>query len=135
MNNYGSKLNPQRMLRIPRSIKGERQSICVTHNPSQIDENQLLLVKFPNLGPDDVIIPGSVNLSFDITLSSEVDKKRTLVNNIGRSIIKRLSVKFEGNDIMTIDDYDIYSCYTRTCGLPNNRKQIQYTRVSFQVMV
>ena len=99
------------MLRIPRSIKGERQSICVTHNPSQIDENQLLLVKFPNLGPDDVIIPGSVNLSFDITLSSEVDKKRTLVNNIGRSIIKRLSIKFEGNDIMTIDDYDIYSCY------------------------
>ena len=46
-----------------------------------------------------------------MTLSSDVDKKRTLVNNIGRSIIKRLSVKFEGNDIMTIDDYDIYSCY------------------------
>ena len=43
MNNYGNKLNPQRMLRIPRSIKGERQSICVTHNPSQIDENQLYL--------------------------------------------------------------------------------------------
>ena len=109
--NYGNKLNPQKSLRIPRSVKGEHQSICVIHNPCPIDENQLTFVKFPNLGRDDVIISGSVNLSFDITLASDVDKKRTLVNNISRSIIKNMSKKFEGNDVMAIDDYDIYSCY------------------------
>ena len=47
-------------------MKGSRQKVIVTHSPSEIDQNQLLLVRFPNLGSDDVIVPGTVNLSFDI---------------------------------------------------------------------
>ena len=108
---YGRKLNPERMLRIPRGIKGVRQKVIVTHNPSKIDQNQLLLVRFPNLGSEDVIVPGTANLSFDVELSSSVDPKRTLVDNIGRAIVRRLAVKFEGNDILSIDDYDIFGCY------------------------
>ena len=34
-----------------------------------------------------------------------------LVSNIGRAIIKKLAVKFEGNEIMSIDDFDILACY------------------------
>ena len=34
-----------------------------------------------------------------------------LVSNIGRAIIKKLSVKFEGNEILSIEDFDIFSCY------------------------
>ena len=83
-----------------------------THNPSEIDQNQELLVRFPNLGSDDVIIPGTANLSFNIELTSTVDANRTLVsNNIGRAIIKKLGVKFEGNEIMSVDDYDVLACY------------------------
>lgn len=108
---YGTKLNPERSLRIPRGIKGSRQKVIVTHNPSEIDQNQLLLVRFPNLASDDVIVPGSANLSFDIVLLSQVDANRTLVDNIGRAIVKKLAVKFEGNDILSIDDYDVFSCY------------------------
>ena len=108
---YGTKLNPNRSLRIAKGIKGKKQKVIVTHNPSEIDQNQLLLVRFPNLGYDDVIIPGTTNLSFDIELSSKVDKKMTLVSNVGRAIVKRLAVKFEGNEILSIDDYDIYACY------------------------
>ena len=81
----------------PHGIKGTRQKVIVTHNPSDIDENQLLLVRFPNFGSDDVIIPGTANLSFNIELSATADPKRTLVNNIGGAIIKKLVVKFEGN--------------------------------------
>ena len=33
------------------------------------------------------------------------------MSNIGRAIIKKLAVKFEGNEIMSIDDYDIFACY------------------------
>ena len=51
------------------------------------------------------------NLSFNIELTSAVDTKRTLVSNIGRTIIKKLAVKFEGNEIMSVDDYDIFTCY------------------------
>ena len=92
-------------------MKRTRQKIIVTHNPSEIDQAQLLEVKFPNLGSDDVIIPGTMNLSFNIELSSTADLNRTLVSNIGRAIVKKLAVKFEGNEIMSIDNYDIFACY------------------------
>ena len=85
---YGNKLNPTRSLRTPHGIKGMRQKIIITHNPNEIDQNQLLLVRFPNLGSDDVIVPGTANLSFIIDLSSTADPKTTLVSNIGRAIVK-----------------------------------------------
>ena len=108
---YGKRLNPERSLRTPKGIKGTRQKVIVTHNPSEIDQAQELLVRFPNLGSDDVIIPGTVNLSFNIELTPTVDANRTLVINIGRAIVKKLVVKFEGNEIMSVDDYDVLACY------------------------
>ena len=33
------------------------------------------------------------------------------MSNIGRAIIKKLAVKFEGNEIMIIDDFDVFACY------------------------
>ena len=90
---YGKQLNPECSLRTAKGIKGTRQKVTVTHNPSKIDQNQLLLVKFPNLGSDDVIVLGMANLSFNIELSSTADLNRTSVRNFGRAIVK--------NDMMT----------------------------------
>ena len=104
---YRTKLNPECSLPTSHGIKGTRQKVIVTHNPSEIDQNQLLMVKFPNLGSDDVIISETVNLSFNTELSSTADWKKTLVNNIGRAMVKKLAVKFEGNDILFIDNFDI----------------------------
>ena len=53
----------------------------VTHNPSETEQNQLLLVRLPNLGSDDIIVPRTTNLSFDIELSSKADPNRMLVSN------------------------------------------------------
>ena len=92
-------------------MKGTRQKVIVTHNPSEIDQAQELLVMFPNLGSDDVIIPGMANISFNIELTSAVDANRTLVSNIGRAIIEKLAVKFEGNEIMSMDDFDVFACH------------------------
>ena len=89
---YGNKLNPEHSLRTAKRIKGTRKKVIVTHNPSEIDQNQLLLVRFPNLGSDNVIVPGTANLSFNTELTSTADQKRTLVSNIGRDIIKKLAV-------------------------------------------
>ena len=108
---YGKRLNSECSLRTPKGIKGTRQKVIVTHNPSEIDQAQELLVRFPNLGSDDVIFPGTANLSFNIELSSTTDANRTLVSNIGRAIIKKLAVKFEGNEIMSVDDFDVLACY------------------------
>ena len=108
---YRKRLSPEHLLRTPKGIKGTRQNVIVTHNPSEIDQAQELLVRFPNLGSDDVIIPGMENISFNIELTSTVDANRTLVSNIGRAIIKKLAVKFEGNEIMSMDDFDVFACY------------------------
>ena len=70
------------------------------------------MVKLPNLASDDVIVPGTANLSFNIELTSTADPKRKLVSDlIGRTIIQKLAVKFEGNEILCIDDFDIFACY------------------------
>ena len=33
------------------------------------------------------------------------------MSNIGRAIIKKLAVKFEGKEIMSVDDFDVFACY------------------------
>ena len=70
---YGNKLNPERSLRKAHGIKGTKQKIIITHNSSEIDQNELPLVKFPNLDSDDIIAPGTANSSFNIGLSLTAD--------------------------------------------------------------
>ena len=109
---YGKRLNPECSFRTPKGIKRTRQKVIVTHNPSEIDQAQELLVRFPNSGSDDIIIQEMVNLSFNIELTSTIDTKRTLVSsNIGRALVKKLAVKFEGNEILSVDDFNVFACY------------------------
>ena len=81
------------------------------HNPSGISQNQLLLVKFPDLGSDDVIIPATANLCFNIELSLRAYTKRALVSNIDRVIIKKLAVQYEENQTLGVDNFDVFACY------------------------
>ena len=74
---YGKRLNPEHSLRTPKGIKGTKQKVVITHNPSETDQAQVLEVKFPNLGSDDIIIPGTANLSFTIELTSAIDTNRS----------------------------------------------------------
>ena len=108
---YRKRLNPECSLRTPKGIRGTRQKVIVTHKPSEIDQAQELLVRFPNLGSDDVIIPGMANIGFNIELTSTADPNKTLVSNIGKAIVKKLAVKFKGNEIMSVDDFDVLACY------------------------
>ena len=58
-----------------------------------------------------MIILGTTKSTFNITLVG-TDVNRTLVGNLGRNIIRKLVVKLEGNEIISIDDYDVlYSYY------------------------
>ena len=106
---YRRKVNPGHSLRMTRGIKGTRQKVIVTHNCSEIDQNQLPLVRFLNLRSDDVIVPGTANMSSNIELSSVVDPKRVLVSKIGRVIVKMLAVKFKENEMLSVDDFDIFA--------------------------
>ena len=107
----GDKLNPQRSYRKGFALKGLCQHIIKTNNPSIIGPNELLTVRFPDLKENQVIIPSTTKLTFNITLVG-TDVNRILVGNLGRNIIRKLVVKLEGNEVISIDDYDIlYSYY------------------------
>ena len=92
-------------------LKGLRQHIIKTNNPSTIGPDELLTVQFPDLKENQVIIRSTTKLTFNISLAG-TDVNRTLVKNLGRNIIRKLVVKLEGNEIISIDDYDgLYSYY------------------------
>ena len=62
----------------------------------------VITVHFPDL---------KENQAINISLAG-TDVNRTLVKNLGRDIVRKLVVKLEGNEIISIDDYDIlYSYY------------------------
>ena len=75
-------------------------------HPSTIFPDELLTVRFPDLKEDQVIIPSTTKLTFNISLAG-TDANRTLVKNLGRNIIRKLVEKLEGNEIISTDDYDV----------------------------
>ena len=125
---YGNKLNPYRRLRDPLGVKAVRQSVVVTNNPATIDQSQQLLVRFPDLGGSDVVVPGSARLAFTISLTS-IDANRTLVQNIGRAAVKKLTIKVSGNEVMSIDDSDVYYCYQDLWKTARERENAQYQSI------
>ena len=107
----GDKLNRQRSYRKGFVLKGLHQHIIKTNNPSTIGPGELLTVRFPDPKENQVIIPSTTKLTFNISLAG-TDVNRTLVANLGRNAIRKLVVKLEGNEIISIDDYDVlYSYY------------------------
>ena len=128
MSAYGNKLNPYRKLRKPLGVRGIRQSVVITNNPSTIDQNQKLLVRFPNLGSNDVIVPRSARLAFEIEIKS-TDANATVYQNLGRAIVKKTTIKISGNEVMSIDDSDIYHCYIDLWKSPSERLNMAYQGV------
>ena len=107
----GYKLDPQRSYRKGFALKGLHQHIIKTNNPSAIGPNELLTVRFLDLKENQVIIPSTTKLTFNISLAG-TDVNKTLVKKLSRNIIRKLVVKLEGNEIISIDDYDVlYSYY------------------------
>ena len=108
---YGNDINPQRSKRTLKAFKATRQHVSLTHNPSSIMPDQHLIIRFPNIGENDVIVPGSFYISFLLNLISAKDPARTVVSNVGRKIIKTLKIRFEGNEVLSIDNYDMIMSY------------------------
>ena len=123
---FGNKLSPYRKLRKPRGIKGIRQTLYNTHVPANIDQTGILTVRFPDMGPNDVIVPGTAKLSFKIVLNSSSDANRKICNNLGRAIVSKIEVKLEGKSVFTLDDSDIFLCYQDLWKTSEERENAAY---------
>ena len=99
--------------------------MAITHIPSTIGPGQLLLIRFPSLSKHDVIVTGTARLAFTITLSS-VDANRTVVQNLGRAIVEKTTIRVSGNEMMSIDNSDVYHCCNEIWRISSERKNNQY---------
>lgn len=108
---YGEDIDPNRSSRIIRAKHFKRQHVVNTITPNSVKPGATLIVEMPKLGKNDMIVPGSVFLSFNMDISGTKDAKRSVVSNLGRKIIKKVGIKFEGKPEREIDEYDEIMTY------------------------
>ena len=82
-------------------------------------------MRFQKLGPNDVLVPGTVGLAFDISLTSR-DPNRTVVQNLRRVTVKNITLRVDCKEIQSIDDSDIFYCYTDSLKTKGERASLAY---------
>ena len=64
-------------------------------------------------------------MAFRITLNSE-DANRTVIQNLGRALLKKTVIKISGNEVMSVDEIDVFNCYSDLWKTKKERKNDQY---------
>ena len=103
------KINPNRVPREPFGLKAESSLNRITLNPSSANEGETLYINIPKLTDNVVIVPGSVNLLFDLIVGGHANN--TLVNNVGRNLVYQLKVSFGGEKLQETERYDLFQTY------------------------
>ena len=103
------KLNPNKIPCEPFGIKARSTLNRITLTPSEASPNETLYVDIPKLAENIVIVPGSVYLTFDLNVTGHANN--TLVNNVGRNLVKRQRVLFGGEVLQDTLDYDLFQTY------------------------
>ena len=83
----------------------------ITFNPSEANPGERLEVRVLKLNKNEVLVPGSLALRFDIDLSGG-HANNYLVQNVSRALLSQQVVKFGGTTLDDIVDYDIYKIFT-----------------------
>ena len=91
-------------MKAPRSVKR------ITFNPSEANPGETLYVHVPKLNKNEVLVPGSLALRFDIDLSGG-HANNFLVQNVSRALVSQMAVKFGGTPLEETVDYDVYKTF------------------------
>ena len=92
-------------MKAPRSVKR------ITFNPSEANSGETLYVHVPKLNQNEVLVPGSLALRFDIDLSGG-HANNFLVQNVSRALVSKMVVKFGGTTLEETADYDVYKTFS-----------------------
>ena len=113
------RIDPNRMPKQPFGLKAETTLHRTTFTPSSANPGETLYVNIPKLSGDNVIVPNSVRLAFDIVIGGHVDN--TLVNNLGRNLVSNFKVVLGGETVQDTKRYDLFSTY-HDLFLPNDER-------------
>ena len=111
---YGSvshDLTPRRSTKAIRAMKAPYSVKRITFDPAEANPGARLEVRVPKLNKNEVLVPGSLALRFDIDLSGG-HANNYLVQNVSRALVSKQVVKFGGTTLDDITDYDIYKIFT-----------------------
>ena len=93
-------------------MKAERTVKRITFNPTSANPGETLYVHVPKLAVNEVIVPGSLALVFDINLKvTGAHANNYLVQNVSRALVDKFSVKFAATTVQETDGYDIYKIF------------------------
>ena len=103
-------LRPSHREKTLKAMKDERTVKRITFGRNEAKPSETLYVSVPKLNKDEVIVPGSLFLVFDIDLSGG-HANNFLVQNVSRALVDRHIVKFAGTTIQDTVGYDIYKIF------------------------
>ena len=107
--NISEYLDPSRFPRMAFGLKANSTLNRITLTPSNANPGETLYIEIPKLSENMVIVPGSVFLLFNLTLSGH--EGNTVVNNLSRSLVKRQRVVFGGESLQDTMNYDLFQTY------------------------
>jgi len=91
-------------MKAPRAVKQ------ITFDRSEASPGETLYVHVPKLNKNEVLVPGSLALRFDIDLSGGHDNN-FLVQNVTRALVSKIVVKFAGTILQDTLSYGIFKIY------------------------
>ena len=97
-------------VKIKNTMKAPRSVKRITFNPSEANPGETLYVHVPKLNKNEVLVPGSLALRFDIDLSGGHDNN-FLVQNVSRALVSKMTVKFGGTTLEETVDYNVYKTF------------------------
>ena len=107
--NISEYLNPSRFPRMAFGLKANSTLHRITLTPSNANPGETLYIEIPKLTDNMVIVPGSVFLVFNLSISGH--ENNTVVKNISRNLVKRQRVVFGGETLQDTMNYDLFQTY------------------------
>ena len=111
MKEYGEDLDIDRQARKPFGFKADRIHRSVLVDSSNAKPGGSLEVQLHKI-KNEPIAPGSLHITFKAKIVSEKDKTATFVQNLGRALIVKKKIKFNGRKAIDIDEYDEFKIYS-----------------------
>ena len=109
MSVYGE-LDPIVEHRTQFAFKCKREHIAKVNMPNIAYPNQHIDIGILYGSRDHVIVPDTIKTTFNLGIES-IDKPRSVVNNVGRALVKKKVLMLESKDIDTINNLDTYDTY------------------------
>ena len=105
-------LLPSHSEKVLGAMKAERTVKRVTFNPTSANPGETLYVSVPKLANNEVIVPGSLALVFDINLKvTGAHANNHLVQNVSRALVDKFVVKFADTIVQETTSYGIYKTF------------------------